>query len=83
MNKTAKEMAENVRALTGADIGISFTGIAGPDSVEGKPVGTVVIGIQQAAGPSITKTFHFTGSRSAIRNRTVKKGFELLFHLLK
>jgi len=44
--QTALEMAEGVRLATGADIGISSTGIAGPTggSAE-KPVGTVFIGI--------------------------------------
>ncbi|UFU01370.1 competence/damage-inducible protein A [Radiobacillus kanasensis] len=81
-DQTAKEMARNVRELTGAEIGISFTGIAGPDAVEGKPVGTVVIGIDQNKEDSVTKTYQFTGDRSSIRRRTVKKGYELLFHLL-
>ncbi len=42
--ETAKEMAENVRLLSNADIGISVTGVAGPDSQEGLNAGTVFIG---------------------------------------
>lgn len=44
--QTAAEMAEGIRALSKADIGVSITGIAGPDS-DGtdKPVGLVFIGI--------------------------------------
>jgi len=44
--QTAAEMAAGVRALSGADIGISVTGLAGPDggSTE-KPVGLVYIGV--------------------------------------
>ena len=38
-------MAENVRKLMNADIGLSFTGVAGPDSLEGKEPGSVYIGI--------------------------------------
>ena len=42
----ASEMAEGVRRLSGADIGISTTGIAGPGGgTEEKPVGTVYVGI--------------------------------------
>lgn len=43
--QTAGAMAEGVRAVSGADIGIGITGVAGPDSSEGKPVGTVYIAL--------------------------------------
>ena len=38
-------MAEGVRKVLGADIGISVTGVAGPAEQEGQPVGTVWFGI--------------------------------------
>jgi len=49
--ETAIEMAEGVRNLSGADIGIGITGIAGPDggSPE-KPVGLVWMGIASPHG---------------------------------
>jgi len=44
--KTACEMADGVRRLLGADVGLSATGIMGPDDgTETKPVGTVWIGL--------------------------------------
>lgn len=42
---TAEKMAEQSRKLTDADLGIGLTGVAGPDSLEGYPAGTVFIGI--------------------------------------
>lgn len=42
---TAKQMAQNVRKIANSDIGVSVTGVAGPTSQEGHPVGTVFIGI--------------------------------------
>ncbi len=39
--QTAREMAVNVARIFQSDIGVSFTGNAGPDSLEGKPKGLV------------------------------------------
>lgn len=41
----AEKMAEQARLLTGADIGVSLTGVAGPDMLEEQPAGTVFIGL--------------------------------------
>ncbi|HJB27163.1 MAG TPA: competence/damage-inducible protein A [Firmicutes bacterium] len=47
--QTAQEMAQGVRKLAGADIGISTTGIAGPDGgTKEKPVGLVYVGVDSA-----------------------------------
>ena len=50
-SQTAIEMAEGVRRVSGASIGLSVTGVAGPDggSAE-KPVGLVWLGIASANG---------------------------------
>ncbi|MFG6118320.1 MULTISPECIES: competence/damage-inducible protein A [Thalassobacillus] len=79
----AKAMAVNIKQLVKSDIGISFTGVAGPDSSEGKEPGTVYIGIQINNEPAEVYHFHFNGTRETVRNRSVKKGYELLFHRLK
>ena len=47
----ARAMAEGVRDITGADIGVSVTGAAGPDPDErGVPVGIVYIGLSTPEG---------------------------------
>jgi nicotinamide-nucleotide amidase len=43
--QAAREMAEGVRRVLGADIGLSLTGVAGPDEQDGQPVGTLFVGI--------------------------------------
>ena len=43
--EAAMEMAEGAQRVLGADVGISATGVAGPDEMEGQPVGTVFYGI--------------------------------------
>jgi nicotinamide-nucleotide amidase len=44
----AREMAEGVRALLGADIGVGITGVGGPGPEEGRPAGTVHLAIARA-----------------------------------
>ncbi|MCT2534595.1 competence/damage-inducible protein A [Aquibacillus koreensis] len=79
----AEEMAVKVSGKHASTFGISFTGVAGPDPSEGKEVGSVFISVyNRLTGESITKAYHFHGDRNAIRNRTVKKGFELLHNIL-
>jgi nicotinamide-nucleotide amidase len=43
--EVAGDMARVIRERLGADIGVGITGVAGPDEMEGKPVGTVHIAI--------------------------------------
>ena len=54
--QTASEMAKGVRALSGADIGVGITGIAGPKSDEsGKPAGLSFIALADADNVSVEK----------------------------
>ncbi|WP_243290232.1 competence/damage-inducible protein A [Bacillus sp. FJAT-47783] len=70
----AYEMAEQIRTLTNSDIGVSFTGVAGPSKQENKPVGTVFIGISTKE-KTVVYPLYLAGSRTGIRNRTVRYGF--------
>lgn len=66
--KTAAEMARGVRLLSGADIGISTTGIAGPlGGTPYKPVGLVYIGVSTATGLKTEKML--LGENGADRER--------------
>ncbi|MDQ1146672.1 nicotinamide-nucleotide amidase [Bacillus sp. SORGH_AS 510] len=79
----AYELAENVARIFCTDIGISFTGVAGPDEVEGKPVGTVYVGIAVKGMPTMVEKLTLSGTREAIRNRAVKYGSYFLVRNLK
>lgn len=70
----AQEMAENVRKLMNADIGLSFTGVAGPDSLEGKEPGSVYIGISLKNKPVEARFILLSGNRETVRTRAVKSG---------
>lgn len=76
--QTAIEMAECIRRLSSTDIGISVTGIAGPDggSPE-KPVGTVFIALAYKDGVE-AKKLELWGSRNRIRNVTSLHVFDML-----
>jgi nicotinamide-nucleotide amidase len=62
----AVQMAEGVRRLLGADVGIATTGVAGPEPQDGKPVGTVCIAVvTPGATTSVTEVLR--GDRASIR----------------
>ncbi|MEE0945696.1 MAG: nicotinamide-nucleotide amidohydrolase family protein [Acutalibacteraceae bacterium] len=43
--ETAMALANGIRRLSGASLGVGITGVAGPSSSEGKPVGTVYVAV--------------------------------------
>lgn len=73
--EVAIQMADGVRravAVDGraADVGIATTGIAGPESPDGQPVGTVCIGVA-TPHERVSRRFVFAGDRSAVRQQAV------------
>ncbi|TDL34985.1 competence/damage-inducible protein A [Jeotgalibacillus sp. S-D1] len=78
----AAELATKVKAQMNTDIGISFTGVAGPDSLEGKAPGTVWIGIAYEDNPPVAFSYSLKGERNYVRIRTVKHGLFQLIRLL-
>ena len=62
----AAEMARGVRVLLGSDVGVSTTGVAGPEHQEGKPVGLVHIAVDDVEGTR-THELRLVGDRPEIR----------------
>ncbi|WP_240750437.1 CinA family protein [Microbacterium sp. K27] len=84
--QVALQMADGVRSVVSvggspADVGVSTTGIAGPDSPDGQPVGTVHIGVATPAAMRTT-AFRFLGDRDSIRAQTVAAALEELRAML-
>ena len=75
---TAKKMAEQARLKTQSDYGVSLTGAAGPDSLEGHPAGTVFIGLAHAKGTEVIKANIAGRSRADIRQIAVMHAFNLV-----
>ena len=75
---TARKMAEQARIKTQSDYGVSLTGVAGPDSLEGHPAGTVFIGLAHAKGTEVIKANIAGRSRADVRHIAVMHAFNLV-----
>lgn len=77
-NEVAKEMALGGMKVSGADIAVSVTGLAGPSGgTEEIPVGTMCIGVCDK-NKCIAEKYVFEGDRQSIRESACDKAFELL-----
>lgn len=78
----ASLMCINGKAILDSDICISFTGNAGPEALEGKPVGEVYIGMNFYNNISIYK-LNLKGSRKEIANQAVQFIVEKIIKKIK
>lgn len=74
----ARAMAAGVRTAFGADVGVSTTGVAGPDRQEGKPAGTVFVAVADARGEAV-RPLRLSGSRDVIRAASVEAALALVY----
>lgn len=74
----ARAMAEGVRADSGADYGLSTTGIAGPGGgTDEKPVGLVYIAVSDANGTFVLRQY-WPGNREQFKQRVSQMALGLL-----
>lgn len=78
--EAAEEMAQGIKKMSCADIGISITGIAGPTGdTSSKPIGLVFIGIAQKT-TVIVKEFSFSGTRIQIKKEACRQALRLVLN---
>ncbi len=77
--QVAAAMAVGVRERTGADIGISITGVAGPDGgTREKPVGLVYVALARWGCNALVRENHFIGIREDVRRRSTQIALQML-----
>lgn len=76
--QTAKEMAERIKLLAEADVGVGVTGVAGPSQSEGKPVGLVFVGIAFKDKTIVEKLELGNLTRDEIREKSAEKALEIV-----
>lgn len=81
---TAKQMAIGAAKNCRADIGLAVTGVAGPASQDGAPVGEVWIGLANRNDPdnASAKKVNLDGDRAAIRRQTIQIALEWALQFL-
>lgn len=80
--ETARKMADGVRERSGADIGVSVTGIAGPGGgTKEKPVGLVYVAVSYG-DKTVTKKLMLNGDREKVRYLTMLNAFGMVNDLI-
>jgi nicotinamide-nucleotide amidase len=78
----ARAMAAGCREATGATYALATTGVAGPDSQEGQPVGTVFVGVAGPDGVSAL-SMELVGDRHQIQERACREALSALCGILR
>jgi len=80
--EVAVALAENIRELCGADIGVGVTGIAGPGGgTEEKPVGLVYVAVTNGHKHEVVQR-RFFGDRERVRRWTSQLALDLVRRML-
>lgn len=84
--RVARQMADGIRRTVGdasgpADVGIATTGIAGPVSADGQPVGTVHVAVSTPLGSRV-ESLQLSGDRTQIRTEAAARAVLLALDAL-
>lgn len=73
----AREMAAGARRIFDADLGVATTGVAGPEAHDGKPVGTICVGVAWE-GDASSRSLRAPGDRDMVRRFAEQAALDLL-----
>jgi len=76
--EAARAMADGARRVLGADVGLALTGVAGPDSAEDQPPGTVFVGLAWPGAETESLEAHLPGDRDRVRQYANISALDLL-----
>ncbi len=76
--EAARAMADGARSVLGADVGLSLTGVAGPDSQDDQPPGTVFVGLARPGHATEAFSFRVPGDRHRVRQYATIAALDLL-----
>jgi nicotinamide-nucleotide amidase len=80
---TAARMAAGIARICVADWGLATTGVAGPDSQVGHPVGEVHLAVaHRTTGDLTTERLNLSGDRASIRQESAERALRLLLRTL-
>ena len=75
-------MAKGARRLSGSDVSLSVTGIAGPESIEGKEVGLIYMAVA-VEDMEETQGIRLTGEREDIKRQASLEALQFLNQVLR
>ncbi len=74
----ARAMADGARRVLGSDVGLSITGVAGPDTQDDQPPGTVFVGLSRQGHDTASFAFNVPGDRDRVRQYATIAALDLL-----
>ena len=80
--EAAVQMAVGAQRVIGSDVAIALTGVAGPDEQDGRPAGTLCIGVALPDGATFSTTNTLPGLRDQMRQYSVISALSFLRGIL-
>jgi|HubBroStandDraft_1064217.scaffolds.fasta_scaffold41553_2 PncC family amidohydrolase len=81
--ETARAMAIGVKDLLGSSVGLATTGVAGPDSLEGQPAGTLCLAVADPLGQETLRLQGPAGDRDTVISWAASQALSLLIRRLR